>query len=225
MANINHAAREVRFKVAFYGPPFSGKRTNIEWIRSHLDAKSISPLACANSAADKIVSFHFFLDGVSLIEDYATRIELCTIGGEVVFNAPRELILQDADGVVFVVDSRWEAMPANVESLQNLRENLARQNRTLATIPHVFQLNKRDLPDAAGVDYLRFVLAEHEAVAPVLSATALKGENVFPALNAVLHPIVERFAKRHPRPASPLPASQLRSPLSGPPLASPTQLR
>lgn len=225
MANVNHAAREVRFKVAYYGPPFSGKRTNIEWIHSHLDAQSISPLAHANSAADKIVSFHFSLDGVSLIEDYATRVELCTIGGEVVFNAPRELILHDADGVVFVLDSRWGAMPDNVESLQNLHDNLARQNRALATVPHVFQPNKRDLPDAADLDYLKFVLDEHASAAPIFPATASKGENVFPALNAVLHPIVEGFARRHPRHSSRQPVNQLRSSLSDTPLASPSHLR
>ncbi|MDP9291619.1 MAG: hypothetical protein M3O82_04560 [Verrucomicrobiota bacterium] len=199
MANVNHAAREVRFKVVFYGPPFSGKRTTIEWIRSHIDAKSVSPFVIANSAADKIVSFNFVLDGFKLIEGYRTRIELCTVGGEVVFNAPRELILQEADSIVFVADPRWESIPANVESLQNLRDNLTSHNRSLATIPHVFQLNKRDLPDVAKIDYIKFLLADGDPTATFFSASARSGENLFPALNAALQPVLEKFAKRHPR--------------------------
>ena len=69
--------------------------------------------------------------------------------GQVFYDASRKLILKGVDGVVFVADSQIERMEANLESVENLRVNLAEQGYDLDKIPYVVQYNKRDLPNVA----------------------------------------------------------------------------
>ena len=59
-------------------------------------------------------------------------------------------MLKGVDGVVFVADSQRPMLEANIESLRNLEENLARDGACRSTtLPIVLQYNKRDLPDVA----------------------------------------------------------------------------
>ena len=57
--------------------------------------------------------------------------------GQVFYDASRKLILKGVDGVVFVADSQIERMEANIESIENLRTNLAEQGYDLDKIPYV----------------------------------------------------------------------------------------
>ncbi|MDO8666654.1 MAG: GTPase domain-containing protein, partial [Gemmatimonadales bacterium] len=71
------------------------------------------------------------------------------------YNASRKLILKGVDGVVFVSDSQLERMEANIESMQNLYDNMAEYGYDLTKIPFIVQFNKRDLPNAAPVKDLQ----------------------------------------------------------------------
>jgi signal recognition particle receptor subunit beta len=70
----------------------------------------------------------------------------------------RKLILKGVDGVVFVADSQLERMEANIESMQNLYDNMAEYGYDLTKIPFVVQYNKRDLPNAAPLKDLQAAL-------------------------------------------------------------------
>ena len=99
--------------------------------------------------------------------------------GQVFYDASRKLILKGVDGVVFVADSQVERMEANIESIENLRINLAEQGYDLNKIPCVVQYNKRDLPNAVTIEELRKVLnprnvPEFQAVAPPASACSTR---------------------------------------------------
>ena len=89
------------------------------------------------------------------IRGFKTRFHLYTVPGQVYYNASRKLILKGVDGVVFVADSQLERMEANVESMQNLYDNLAEYGYDLTKTPFVVQYNKRDLPNAAPVGDLQ----------------------------------------------------------------------
>src|SRR6185369_10731228 len=93
----------------------------------------------------------------------SVRLQLFTVPGQVYFNATRRLVLSGADGIVFVADSQPDRMDANVESLDNLRENLAEHGRDLSLMPHVFAWNKRDLDDVVPIDELERTLNRHKA--------------------------------------------------------------
>ena len=66
--------------------------------------------------------------------------------GQSYYNATRKLVLQGADGVVFVADSQARRFDDNLESLQNLQDNLLGQGVDVRQLPVVFQYNKQDLP-------------------------------------------------------------------------------
>ena len=120
---------------------------------------------------ERTLFFDFLPLSLGEIRGFKTRFHLYTVPGQVFYDASRKLILKGVDGVVFVADSQIERMEANLESLENLRTNLAEQGYSLDKIPYVIQYNKRDLPNAVPVEELRKLLnprnvPEFEAVAP-----------------------------------------------------------
>jgi signal recognition particle receptor subunit beta len=119
------------------------------------------------------------------------------VPGQVIYNATRQLVLRNVDGVVFVADSQWEKVEENVDSFRNLAENLHKQSLVLDDLPHVLQLNKRDLPNAAPSAYLEYVLNRRKRSVPSFEAVASTGRNVFAALDAVTQLLLHRFNRDH----------------------------
>jgi signal recognition particle receptor subunit beta len=101
--------------------------------------------------------------------------------------------LRGVDGIVFVADSQYEKMPENVESFQNLVENLNSLKQNFGEIPYVLQYNKRDLPNAAPVEYMDFLLNNRDVQIPSFSATAHKCEGVFETLNMITRLLLQKF--------------------------------
>jgi len=85
--------------------------------------------------------------------------------------------------VVFVADSQEERLDANIESLENLKDNLEEQGFQLEKLPFVIQYNKRDLPNCTSVEELRSLLNPDQV--PDMEACASSGEGVFETLKAV----------------------------------------
>ncbi|MEA2463886.1 MAG: hypothetical protein QOJ98_1633, partial [Acidobacteriota bacterium] len=92
--------------------------------------------------------FDFLPLDLGKIRGMRTKLQLYTVPGQVYYNSTRQLVLKGADGVVFVADSQDFAVDANLESLQNLEDNLKRQGVRMREMPLVMQYNKRDLPNA-----------------------------------------------------------------------------
>jgi hypothetical protein len=88
------------------------------------------------------------------------------------------------DGIVFVGDSQRAMKDANVESMVNLRSNLAEIGIHLEELPFVFQYNKRDLPNILSLQELEDSLnpdRQHESY----EACAVVGQGVFETLKAI----------------------------------------
>jgi signal recognition particle receptor subunit beta len=97
------------------------------------------------------------------------------------------------DGIVFVADSQFEKMPENVESFQNLIDNLHSLKLNLHEIPYVLQYNKRDLPNVAPTEYMEFLLNNREVQVPSFTATAHRCEGVFETLNMITRLLLHKF--------------------------------
>jgi signal recognition particle receptor subunit beta len=117
------------------------------------------------------------------------------VPGQVFYNTSRKIILQGVDGIVFVADSAPNRLRANAESLRNLRENLAEHNLQLSEIPHVIQINKRDLPDALPAEMIAAVL-DPKGTIEVFEAVAAEFQGVFEPLRAVSKLVLEKLAER-----------------------------
>jgi mutual gliding-motility protein MglA len=149
MSMINYASREINCKLVYYGPGLGGKTTNLEHVFGKVNPAARGKLISLATETERTLFFDFLPVDLGTVRGFKTRFHLYTVPGQVYYNASRKLILKGVDGVVFVADSQMERMEANVESMQNLYDNMAEYGYDLTKIPFVVQYNKRDLPNAA----------------------------------------------------------------------------
>jgi signal recognition particle receptor subunit beta len=158
MSLINYASREINCKLVYYGPGLGGKTTNLEYIYEKVAPASRGKMISLATETERTLFFDFLPVDLGTIRGFKTRFHLYTVPGQVYYNASRRLILKGVDGVVFVADSQLERMEANLESMQNLYDNMSQHGLDLTRIPFVIQYNKRDLPNAAGIAQLQEAL-------------------------------------------------------------------
>jgi signal recognition particle receptor subunit beta len=145
------------------------------------------------TSSDRTLFFDFLPIEAMTIKGYKTKFQLYTVPGQVIYNTTRQLVLRGVDGIVFVADSQFEKMPENIESFQNLADNLSSQKMNLAEIPYVLQYNKRDLPNVAPVEYMDFLLNNRDVQVPSFCGTAHKCEGVFESLNMITRMLLQKF--------------------------------
>ena len=180
MSLINYSSREINCKIVYYGPGLCGKTTNLQHIYSRGPQETRGKMISLATEMDRTLFFDFLPLELGQIRGFRTRFHLYTVPGQVFYDASRRLILKGVDGVVFVADSQVDRFEANIESLDNLRVNLADQGYNLDRIPFVMQYNKRDLPRVVPVDDLERELNPRKA--PYFEAVALRGTGVFDTL-------------------------------------------
>ena len=155
MSFINYSSREINCKLVYYGPGLGGKTTNLEFVYNKVAPDTRGKMVSLATETERTLFFDFLPVDLGTIRGFKTRFHLYTVPGQVYYNASRKLILKGVDGVVFVADSQIERMEANIESMQNLYDNMAEYGYDLTRIPFVIQYNKRDLPNAAPVKDLQ----------------------------------------------------------------------
>jgi signal recognition particle receptor subunit beta len=189
MVQINFAQRQVNAKVVYYGPGMSGKTTNLEVVHQRAPSQNRGDLTSISTDGDRTLFFDFMPLDLGTVAGMRTCFQIYTVPGQVYYNSTRKLVLQGVDGVVFVADSSASMVEENLESLRNLEENLREYGKSLATIAHVIQYNKRDLPDALPVEELNKLLNQYNA--PCFEAIANTGQGVFPTLKALAARVLE----------------------------------
>jgi hypothetical protein len=196
MAIINQATKELQVKIVYYGPGKGGKTTNLEQVHANVqNVQEKGKLVSLATSSDRTLFFDFLPIEAMAIKGFKTKFQLYTVPGQVIYNTTRQLVLRGVDGIVFVADSQYDKMAENVESFQNLEENLKTPplNLNLAEIPYVLQYNKRDLPNIAPVEYLEFLLNNREVQVPSFPASALRCEGVFESLNMITRLLLNKF--------------------------------
>lgn len=183
MSFINYSSREINCKIVYYGPGLCGKTTNLQFIYQRTNPDAKGKMISLATETERTLFFDFLPLSLGKIRGFQTRFHLYTVPGQVFYDASRKLILKGVDGVVFVADSQIERMEANLESLDNLRGNLAEQGYDLDKIPCIIQYNKRDLPNAAPIDEMKRQLNPRGL--PDFEAVARAGDGVFETLKAV----------------------------------------
>ena len=176
MAFINHAAREIHCKLVYYGPGLCGKTTNVETIHERTRHERRGKLVSLTTEAERTLFFDFLPVWLGEVRGFRVRIHLYTVPGQIFYKASRKLILSGLDALVFVADSQEHRMYANLESMDDLHENLATMGLTTERVPFVLQCNKRDVHDPVPMAELQRELAP--AGAPVIPAVAVDGRGV-----------------------------------------------
>lgn len=176
MVLFNHSTRELTAKIVFYGPGLCGKTTNLKILHEKLDKQSVGKLLSLSTAQDRTIYFDLLPVELGNIKGYTVRFQLCTVPGQVFYNETRKLVLKGVDGIVFVVDSQPVSLSHNLESFQNLKDNLAELDRPFDQIPIVIQYNKRDLAGVLSIEELQDSLAFRSY--PFVEAIANQGPGV-----------------------------------------------
>lgn len=194
MSFLNYSTREINFKVVFYGPGLSGKTTNIKYVYNKIKSENKGKLVSLATETERTLFFDFFPLELGTIRDYKVRFHLYTVPGQIYYSASRKLILKGVDGLVFVADSQRERFEANIESINDMLENMQEYKISFETIPYILQLNKRDLPNVMPTgDMIRELRKKGE---PVLEAVALKGVGVVDTLKAISRLIMRDVKKK-----------------------------
>src|SRR3990172_2802573 len=124
MVQINFARKEVNCKIIFYGPGMSGKTTNLEKVYENAPDENKGELTSIATEGDRTLFFDFLPLDLGTVAGMNTKFQLYTVPGQVYYNSTRKLVLQGADGIIFVADSQRKKMDENIESITNLEENL-----------------------------------------------------------------------------------------------------
>jgi signal recognition particle receptor subunit beta len=194
MALINHRAREIHFKIVYYGPGLGGKTTNLQFLHERLPEERRGRLISIATDHDRTLFFDFLPVDLGQVSGFTTRFHLYTVPGQVYYRLSRRAVLTGADGIVFVADSHPARERANRDSLADLEEQLAALGLTpvqITRIPRVFQYNKRDLRAALPLDRLRTAL--NPGCAPEFEAVASEGRGVGETLKAGCKAVLARL--------------------------------
>ena len=190
MALVNVKTREVQIKIVYYGPGRGGKTTNLEYINKTYKKQIKTEMVSLKTQDDRTLFFDFLPFDVGKIKGFDVTIQLYTVPGQVKYNATRKLVLRGVDGIVFVADVQKEQRKKNIESLNQLYENLdTTYQLDLFKIPLVMQYNKIDLkksnipvlPSSVMQKDLNSILQ-----VPAFEASAITGGNVIVTLKKII---------------------------------------
>jgi small GTP-binding protein len=195
MPLVNFTTREITCKIVYYGPGRSGKTTNLQYIYSQVPDDRKGQMVSLATQTDRTLFFDFLPLELGSISGFTTKFQLYTVPGQVYYNATRKLVLQGADGVVFVADSQVRQLDEDLESLQNLHQNILEHGVDIRTLPMVLQWNKQDLPRDLILAPEELDDALNFRGLPTFPADALHGAGVFETLKAISAEVLRKLSQ------------------------------
>ena len=170
VAQVDFHERQLTLKLVYFGPPLSGKTSNLRALHARVDAAGRGRLMTLDTKDDRTLFFDL-LPIFFRTSALSFRIKVYTVPGQPMHEATRRVVLAGADGVVFVADSSPAQVIANRESWEGMQRLLSE----LGPMPAIVQYNKRDLPDAVDLASCdRFERPERR----IYPASAMTGEGV-----------------------------------------------
>jgi signal recognition particle receptor subunit beta len=192
---LDFAARELLLKLVYYGPALSGKTTNLQALHAVSDKDAAGRLMTLETKDDRTLFFDLLPLTFRGKGDLSVRIKVFTVPGQVIHASTRRLVVQGADGIVFVADSQVAQTENNGASFLDLRNNLKINGIQLKEMPVAIQFNKRDLPDVRTDDELMELAARGRE--PVYLAVASEGRGVVETFLGVLQLTWDRLEAKN----------------------------
>jgi mutual gliding-motility protein MglA len=191
MSFVNYQKREIAMKVVYYGAAESGKTTNLSFLHSAMQPELRGDMISVDTEGERTLFFDFFPISLGEVLGFKVKFQLYTVPGQSHYQASRRLVLDGADGVVFVIDSQWKRFAENLAAWNDLMENMGSHGMTPDKVPVILQYNKRDLPEVITVGALERRLGlKPEAV---FEACALRGLGVLNSIKWVTKAAIQRF--------------------------------
>jgi len=191
MALINYSAKEITFKIVYYGPAMSGKTTNLRFIYNRLPEELKGKFTSIATQDERTLFFDFLPLDLGTIKGFSIKLSLYTVPGQAIYSLTRKTILRATDGIIFVADSQKQLLEKNIESLKDMIENMKEYGLNLENTPIILQYNKRDLNDIVSVEDLNNSLNFNSF--PYLEAVAIQGIGVMEALKLISKLVVRKI--------------------------------
>lgn len=192
---FNISQREITLKVVYYGPPLSGKTTNLETIHRQLDPQTRGRLVALDTADDRTLFFDLLPVTFKTASGYRVKLKLFTVPGQVIHTSTRKLVLAGADAVAFIADSQLGEARRNNEFWNGMRRYLAESGFEPDEIPTVIQFNKRDLPNVRSDEELAQL--QQRSKEPIYKAVAIRGDGVLETLHGLLVLLLTQLDARY----------------------------
>jgi signal recognition particle receptor subunit beta len=170
---INRKLGELNLKIVYHGPALSGKTTNLEYIHASVAPELRGELVSLKTQEDRTLFFDFLQLEVGRVKGLKPKFNLYTVPGQVIYAATRKLVLEGADGVIFVADSQQNRLRENVDLLANLGSHLSGIGYRLSDFPLIVQCNKQDLPGVLPPEVLKSTYVA--MVCPALEPSRRRG--------------------------------------------------
>lgn len=191
MAAIDFQRQEIGVKIVYWGPALSGKTTNVKRLHGFIPSRLAGELATLDTEDDRTIFFDYLPVKAGAIERYRIRLQVFSVPGQAHYRATRQVVLQSADGVIFVADSQPQELEQNLAALRDLEDCLRSYGHDPQEFPTVFLYNKRDLPGALPVETLRRELGGRPGQG--FEGVAIEGKGVLEAFNALVDRVTERL--------------------------------
>lgn len=192
---FNVADREIVLKVVYYGPPLSGKTTNLQEVHRVLDPQVCGRLTTLDTSDDRTLFFDLLPVLLESSSGYRIKLKLFTVPGQVVHAATRRLVLSGADGVVFVAHAQKSEAALNNEFWHGMQHYMEESGVHPGMIPTVIQFNKCDLPDARTPDDIERLRSRSRE--PLFTAVAVRGDGVMETLRGLLSLLFKDLNRRY----------------------------
>ncbi len=182
---LDFVARELTIKLVYYGPALSGKTTNLQALHKAADPESSGRLMTLETRDDRTLFFDLLPLTFKGTGGLSVRLKVFTVPGQVIHASTRKLVVQGADGVAFIADSRTSETTNNATAFLDLKQNVKESGLKLKQLPLVIQFNKRDMPDIRSEEELAELAAQGRE--PVYLAVATRGEGVVETFMGLLY--------------------------------------
>lgn len=199
MPVFEHATKQLHLKIVYYGPGMGGKTTNLQYLHAKSRPDMRGKLITLATESERTLFFDLLPVTLGVYRGYQVRLHLCTVPGQIALDKTRRMVLQNVDGVVFVVDSQELALDLNIESIRNLELNLSAQGDDPTRKPMVVQYNKRDLPYILETARLHELLGVPDGT-PEVDACAKMGWGVPETLKKIVTGCLQLVADPASRP-------------------------
>jgi signal recognition particle receptor subunit beta len=193
MSLINMAKREINCKIVYYGIGLSGKTTNLHFIHRSVDPRDVGSMVSIDTETERTLYFDLLPLNVGKVHGFDIRFQLYTVPGQVLYQQTRISVLKGADCVVFVADSQASKLQENIDSFQELNEQLKRMGKQPGDFPFILQWNKRDLPNILPVPVLEQYLNPYRS--PSFEAVAVAGRGVVESLRVAINATLRRLER------------------------------
>jgi len=194
MAEFGREGAEVNARIVYWGIEGSGKSTNLRAIHSKLRPDHRGELRSVPTRLDPTVRYDALPIELGQIGGVRTRIQILTVPGAAEHAPTRKHLLDQADGIVFVVDTRRDRIEENLSSLEELRGALESYGRALEEIPLVVQYNHRDQSDPYALEDLHRKLGMRSVAA--FEAVAPTGSGVLQTLTTISKRVIRHLRKQ-----------------------------